>query len=226
MSGWELVLLEPAKMLLAQIGQFLVNALLVVIILIIGWVISMAVKSLITRLLRAIKLDVLSQRIEIDNILAKGGIRYSLSELLGIVCYWLMILVTFVVAVNAVGLTAAAELLNRVVAYIPDILGAIFILILGMFVGTLLKNVVQTMAVNAGLSQDKFLGKIAEMIVIVFSGVIALEQLKIGTAVLNLTLSLFLGAVGLAIAIAFGLGCKDMAGKFIAELIEKLKNKK
>jgi len=64
MSNWQLVLLEPAKTVLTQIGQFLVNALLVVIILIIGWVISKLIRTLVTRVLRAVKLDELSDRIE------------------------------------------------------------------------------------------------------------------------------------------------------------------
>jgi hypothetical protein len=120
--SWQAVLLAPAKSVLTQIGQFLASALLVLIILVIGWLISKLIKTAVTALLRAIRLDTLSDRIELDNILAKGGIKYSLSELIGIICYWLALLVTFMVAINAIGLTVAAELVNRVVLYIPNII--------------------------------------------------------------------------------------------------------
>src|SRR4030042_2216587 len=103
--GWQAVLLEPAKTVITQIGQFLINVLLMIIILIIGWMISKVIKSLVVRILKAVKLDDLSERIELDNLLAKGGIQYSLSELIGVICYWLALLVTFVVAINAIGLT-------------------------------------------------------------------------------------------------------------------------
>ena len=225
MSTWQIVLLEPAKMILDQIGQFMINILLVLVILIIGWLVARVIKSVVTQVLRAIKLDDLSDRIELEKLLAKGGIKYSLSELIGVVVYWLAILVTVMVAVNAIGLTIAADLLNRIVLYIPNIIAAIFILILGMFLATLLKNIVHTVANNAGLSEEKLLGKIVEAIVMIFAIIMALEQLNIGAKTLQLVLSIILGALGLGIALAFGLGCKDIAGKAVAEFIDKIKKK-
>lgn len=225
MSSWQVVLLEPARTVLAQIGQFLVNILLVIIILIIGWVIAKVIKTVITKGLRAIKLDELSDRIELETLLEKGGIGYSLSELIGLICYWLAILVTFMVAINAVGLTIAADLLNKIVLYIPNVVAAVFILILGMFAATILKNLVVTAANNAGLSQGKLLGKAAEVIVIAFAIFVGLEQLRIGIQITQLTISIVLGSIGFGLALAFGLGCKDLAGKFMAEFIEKMKKK-
>jgi hypothetical protein len=223
MSGWQSVLLEPAKVIVAQIGQFFINVLLVVIILVIGMIISKLIKTVVTKMLRAIKLDELSDSIELDSLLEKGGIKYSLSELLGTVIYWLAILVTFVVAVNAIGLTVTAELLNRVVLYVPNIIAAMFILILGIFIATFLKNLVQTMATNTGLSESKLLGKIVQVLVMIFTVAIAMEQLNIGYKTIQLVLSIILGAAGLAAALAFGLGCREIAAKFVAELIEKMK---
>ena len=225
MSSWQVVLLEPARAVLAQIGQFLVNILLVIVILIIGWVISKVIKAAVTKGLRAIKLDELSDRIELEALLEKGGIGYSLSELVGLVCYWLAILVTFMVAINAVGLTVAADLLNRVVLYIPNVIAAVFILILGMFAATILKNIVLTAANNAGLNQGKLLGKVSEIIVIAFAIFVGLEQLRIGIRITELTLGIALGSIGFGLALAFGLGCKDIAGRFMNDFIEKMKKK-
>jgi hypothetical protein len=225
MSSLQVVLLEPARTVLAQIGQFLINILLVLIILVIGWIVSKLIKTLVTKALRAIKLDNLSSRVELDNILAKGGITYSLSELIGVICYWLSLLVTFMVAINSVGLTIAADLLNKVVVYIPNIIAAIFILILGMFVATLLKNIVQTAANNAGLAQGNFLAKVVDLVVVVFAAIMALEQLGIGVKITEMTVGIILGSVGLALALAFGLGCRDQAEKLVSELIDKLKKK-
>ena len=226
MSNWQVVLLEPAKTVLSQISQFLVNVLLVVIILLIGWIIAKIIKTLVIKLLRSIKLDQLSDQINLDSVLAKGGISYSLSELIGVICYWLALLVTFVVAVNAIGLTVAADLLNRVVLYVPNIIAAVFILILGMFVATLLSNIVKTAANNAGVSQAKLLGKVVEVVVIIFAVAMTLEQLGIATKIIELAITVVLASLGLGLALAFGLGCRDLAAKYISELIESLKSKK
>ncbi|MFH1888506.1 MAG: hypothetical protein ABH806_00280 [Candidatus Omnitrophota bacterium] len=226
MSDWQVVLLEPAKMVMAQIGSFLVNILLVLIILIIGWVIAKIIKTLITRLLVAVRLDQLSERIDLDNILAKGGIANSLSELVGVVCYWLVLLITFVIAINAIGLTVAADLLNSVIRYVPNIIAAVFILILGMFVATLLSSIVKTTANNAGLSQSKLLSKAVEVVVLVFAIVMSLEQLGIASRIIELTITILLASLGLGVALAFGLGCRDIAAKFVSELVDSLKSKK
>lgn len=225
MNDWQMVMLEPAKLILGQIGQFVISVLKVIIILIIGWLISKLIRALATKILRVLKFDEISERIELDGLLAKGGIKYSFSELVGVICYWLALLITFVIAVNAVGLTIAADLLSKIILYIPNIIAAIFILILGIFISKLLSNIVQTAANNAGLAQGNILSKLVEIITVVFSIAIALEQLNIGSKIIELTVSILLASLGLGLALAFGLGCKDIAGKSVADFLEKLKKK-
>ena len=226
MSNWQVVLLEPATTILSQVGQFVVNVVLVLIILLIGWLISKLIKTVVTKGLRILKLDQLSDRVELDSLLAKGGIDYSLSELIGVICYWLCILVTVVVAINSIGLTIAADLFNRVILYVPNIIAAIFIIIAGMFVSTILRNIILTATANAGISQGNLLAKIVDVVVAIFTLAIALEQLNIGAKIIELTVSILLASLGLGLALAFGLGCRDIAARFVADLIEKVKSKK
>jgi small-conductance mechanosensitive channel len=226
MSSWQAVFIEPAKTVFSQIGQFISGVVLVLIIFLVGWFVSKLIRTLVVKGLKVIKLDELASRIELDELLTKGGIKYSLSGLIGVICYWLVLLVTAVVALNAVNLPIAADLLNRVVQYIPNIVAAIFILILGMFVATMLKNIVQTAANNAGVAQANLLSKIVEVAIMLFAIAIALEQLNIGAKIIELTITVLLGSLGLALALAFGLGCKDIAAKVVAELLDSIKNKK
>jgi hypothetical protein len=226
MNTWQAIFVEPAKTVVSQVSQFLVNVLLVIIILIIGWIISKFIKTVIAKLLKTVKLDELSDKIELDKLLAKGGITYPLSELVSIIVYWLALLITFVVAINSIGMPIAAELLNKVALYVPNIIAAIFIMIFGMFVATILRNIVLTAANNTGLSQAKLLSQVVEIVVIVFAILVTLEQLNIKAQIIELTISIVLASLGLGFALAFGLGCKDLAGKFTSELVEKMKGKK
>ncbi|HTZ11676.1 MAG TPA: hypothetical protein VMD04_04820, partial [Candidatus Margulisiibacteriota bacterium] len=73
---------------------------------------------------------------------------------------------------------------------------------------------------------SKFLSKTVEIVVVAFAVFVSLEQLKIGIRITELTVSIILGSVGLGAALAFGLGCKDLAGKAMSELVEKMKPKK
>jgi hypothetical protein len=211
-------------MVLAQVGQFVGNVLLVLVIFIIGWLVSKyVIKNGVTKLLKLVKLDDLSRKIELDAILAKGGINNELSELVGIICYWLSLLVTFVVGLNAVGLTVAADLLQKIVLFVPNIIAAVFILIVGMFAAVLLRNIVRVSASNAGITQANLFGNIAEVVIIVFAAAVALEQLQIGGRIIDLTVSIILGSFGLGFALAFGLGCKDIVGKSVGDFLSKLK---
>jgi hypothetical protein len=226
MSNWQIVILEPARQILAQIGNFLVNVLLVIIILLIGWLIAKVIKAVVTKVLSALKLDDLSDKIELTALLGKGGVTMALSELVGTICYWLALLVTFMVAINAIGLTIVADLLNKVILYIPNVIAAIFILILGMFVATLLRNIVEVAANNAGIAQSKILSKVVGAMITIFAAFVALEQLGIGIHMTELTLSIILGSVGLAVALAFGFGCQGIANDIAKDWLEKLKSKK
>lgn len=225
MDEWRSILVEPAKTVLSQVGVFVANILLVLFILLVGWLVAKAVRIVVVRVLKAVKVDSLSDRIELDKLLEKGGIVYPLSELLGLVVYWIGLLITFVVAINAVGLTIAADLLNKVILYIPNIIAAIFILILGMFVATLLRNIVRTAATNAGLLHAQLLAKIVEVVVIIFAVTMTLEQLGIRATVIELTISIVLASFGLALGLAFGFGCQDLARKAMSDLIEKFRTK-
>ena len=218
------ILIPPAKMVLTQVGLFLSNVVLVLFIFLFGLLISeFLVKNGITRLLKLLKLDDLSHRIELDKILAKGDINIGLSELIGIICYWISLLVTIVVALNAVGLSVAADLMQKVVLFIPNIIAAMFILIVGMFAAVLVRNIVRVAAKNAGISQTNLISNICEVVIMIFAVAIALEQLQIGVRIIDLTITIILGSFGLGFAIAFGLGCKDLVGKFVNESLNKLK---
>ena len=224
MNAMHTVLGPSMKMVLAQVGLFVSNVLLVLILIIIGWLVSkFVIKDGVTKLLKLVKLDDLSQRVELDSILAKGGINIGLSDLLGIICYWLALLVTFVVALNAVGLTVAADLLQKIVLFIPNIIAAVFILIVGMFAAVLVRNIVRVSASNAGIAQANLMSNICEVVIMVFAVAIALEQLQIGVRIIDLTISIILGSFGLGFALAFGLGCKDIVGKAVNEFLSKLK---
>lgn len=226
MGNWQVVLLEPAKAVLSQIGQFLAKTLWVFVILLVGWLIARFIKKIVTEGLRLVKIvDYLAEQISLDSILEKGNIKYSLSELIGVISYWLVLLITAVMVLNIVGAPVAADLFNRIILYVPNVIVAIFILILGMFVATLLNNIVNTAANNAGLSQGKLLGKIVEAVVMIFAVAVTLEQLGIGAETTKLIISIILASLGLGAALAFGLGCKDIAGRTVSDLIEKLKRK-
>ena len=177
------------------------------------------------KVLKLIQLDTASEKSGLGDVLRRGGIRKTLSELIGVLIYWLVMLLVFMTALNALGMTVAASLLDKVILYIPNVIAAVFILALGIFFSSMLGTVVRTASSNAGITQAKFLGQLTQVVIMIFAAIITLEQLNIASSVLNLAINIILASMGLALAIAFGLGSKDAAGKLMDDFIGKLKGK-
>lgn len=222
---WTYVIMESVKEMLTRVGGFIPKAIGVLIILIVGWLLAKAIETIIVRALKLVRLDTLAEKSGTSNFLAKGGIKYTLSELMGVLVYWIVVLIIIITALNALQWTVAAEVLNTIVGYIPNIIVSVFIIVLGMFVATLLSTVIRTAASNAGITQARLLGQITQSVVIVFAAVMALQQLKIQAQIILNVINIILAATGLALGLAFGLGCKDVAGKFVEDLIDKARKR-
>ena len=218
-------LFMPQKELLLRSWDFFLKLLVAIIIFVIGWLVAKLIKTLLVKVLKTIRLDSVAEQLKIDDFLAKGGVKYTLSEIIGVVVYWILMLGVLISSLNMMELTGISGLLDRVLLYVPSVIAALIIMVVGVFIATFVASIIRTAAVNAGLSQSDMLGKTAQAVILVFVTIIALDELKIG-AVLVSAMNIILAALGLGLALAFGLGCKEIAGKFVAELIDKFKSKK
>ena len=217
------VVVDPVKAMLFKILSYIPAIAGAIVILVVGWLLAKMAKMVVVRVLKAIQLDALSDKGGVTNILAHGEIKMTLSELIGAIIYWLLVLVVIATALNALNLSVAAELVSTLVNYVPNILAAVFILVLGSLLANFVSTIVRTSAGNAGIKRAKLLGHVTQTVVIIFSIIMAIEQLKIATTLIVLAVNVLLISVGLGIAIAFGLGCKDIAGKYVQNLVDNLK---
>lgn len=221
MENLNVVVMEPIKVMAIKIWSYVPAIAGALIILVVGWLLAKLIEAIVVRVLKAIRLDTASDKAGISRVLAEGDIKISLSELIGGIIYWLIILIVVATTLDALNLKIASELVSRLVEYVPNILAAVFILVIGAFLANFIAAIIRTACSNAGLKNAKLLGQIAQVILVVFAVIIAIEQLKIATTLLVLAVNIILIAVGLGIALAFGLGCKDIAGKFMQDVLNK-----
>lgn len=225
-DNWQMTVVEPIENMWDRVIGFLPTFLSVLIIFIIGWVVASLIQKVVTRFLKLARLDTVSEKIGIANILTKGDINYTLSEIIGVLIYWLLMLVVVLTAVNALHLDVAALLLNQVILYIPNVIASVFILVLGIFFASVIANTVRTAAANAGVSQARSLGQFSQIIIIIFTVVEALKQLRVDVSVIELLITAILFALSLGVGLAIGLGCKDMAARHVTQLLDSFKSKK
>lgn len=217
------VVVDPVKAMFIKIWSYIPALAGAIVILIAGWLVAKLIEVVVVRVLKAVKLDMASDKAGLANILAKGDIKVTVSELIGGMIYWLIILVVLATALNTLNLSIAANLLSRLVEYVPNMIAAVFVLVLGSFLANFVATIVRTAASNAGVAKAKLLGQIAHMILVVFAFIIAIEQLNIATALIALAVNVILASIGIGIALAFGLGCKDIAGKFVSDVVNNIK---
>jgi hypothetical protein len=204
-----------------QLAGFVPQLLAALLLLFIGWIFASLVRTGVVKMLDALKFDELSQKTGIDAFLKQGNINISLSRIVASLIYWLFILVMFVMVSNSLGLHTVAELFNRIVLYIPNIVVAILVLVFGVLLARFINRLVFAYLNNMGVEGALSISTISEYAVIVFVIFVALEQLEIGTQLLTAAFQIGFGAVGLALALAFGLGGREWAAGVIKRMTEK-----
>ena len=228
MENWATIfqtwIVAPLQAAVHQLVAFVPTILGALVILLVGGGIAKVIEQLIIRALKIVTLDKIADQIQLSTILAKGGIRRKLSELIGAIIYWIVMLAFVMTALNALNLTVAADLFRQVVEFLPNVIAAVFILIVGVFASAFLATTVRTAASNSGVAQAHLLGQATQTIVVIFAAVAALEQLHI--QFVGEVFLIILGGISLGSAIAFGLGCKDLAGRWLSGVVEQIQKGK
>lgn len=208
--------LEPARVILYQIGAFIPRLLIAALVVLGGWLLAKIAHVAVTRVLRAVNFHVLTERAGLDGFLKQGGVSRDTTAIVGLLVYWLVILAALLVAFNGLGLTTITDLLGRVVWFVPNVFVAILVLAFGSYFARFVGDAVTAYCRNIELQDAAFLGKLAQYAILVFVVLIALDQIQVGGDIVRESFLVILAGIVFAFALAFGLGGKDWAARRIA----------
>ncbi len=218
---WNALVTDPLREMLTKIMAYLPVLLGALIILIIGWLVAKAIKRIVEWLLTTLRFNTLADKAGISEAIRKGDLKMTVSQLVSGLVYWLIMIMVLVMVVNALGMPKASDILERLFAYIPRVIAALFVLVVAMFLATFVSGIVRTAAVNAKLPSPELLAGISRWAIIIFAITISLAQLGIAPTLVTTTFNILLAGVVLALALAFGLGGKDAAARYLDELKQK-----
>lgn len=225
MSNWNALVAEPVKEMLTQIAGYIPTLFGALVILLVGWIIAKAIRTVVIRVLNVVRFNMIADKAGISSILQKGSINITAGQMIGTLAYWLVMIMVLVMVVNALGLTVASQLLEGLLAYIPKVIAALFVLVLGLFLGNFVSGVVRTAASNADLPRPNTLSGISKWAIVIFAVTISLKELGIAPLLVASTFNIFFGGLCLALALAFGLGGKETAARYLEELIKRQSEK-
>ncbi len=217
-ESWWNVLQDSFRSIGFRIVDFLPNFLAAVIVFVVGLLVAVALGHLVRKVVELLRVDEALDRLQLRDAFRRAGVPLNVSALLGWLAKWFLIVVFLIAAAEILNLKAIAEFLNQVVNYIPNVVIAIIVLLIGTLVANFVRDVVEHSVTAAQLHSAVFIAGLAKWAVFVFSFLVALEHLNIGT---EITATLWTGLVGmlaLAGGLAFGLGGKEHASRAIDRL--------
>ena len=186
------------------------------VILIVGLILATLVSRALTLILRKVGFDRMANRIGLSRFEQRMGITLDPAGILGKIVYWFILLIFLVPAADALGLPAVSNILNTLVAYIPNVFVAILVLFLGTLAATFVADLVRGAVASANIGSPRIFAGIARWAIIGFSALVALEQLQISTPLINELFGGIVAALAIAFGLAFGLGGQEAARRWLA----------
>jgi hypothetical protein len=165
--------------------------------------------------------DRFAQRVGLTVVLQKGGIVQAPSVVLAVATSWVVLAIFVVLAIGALNLQFAMDLLSRTVTYLPQLLIALALLMLGGLVAGFVRRSVLIAAVNAGLPSARFLAGGVHTALMVLFVAMALEHLGVGRQTLLISFTILFGGIVFALSLAFGLAGRDLAHDLLERLTRR-----
>ena len=215
---WSEILIASFQELWLGLMQFIPKLLLSVIIFCIGWIIAVTLDRVITRVVRLFKVDKALQSLGVEKYLERGGFRLDSGAFIGGLVKWFFIIVFIVAAINVLGLTQLNLFLQDIIAYLPNVIVAALILFAAALIANAVHRIIVGSAKGAGLPSGGLLASIAKWAIWIFAILSAMYQLGIAAPFVQTLFTGFVAMVVIAGGLAFGLGGRDVAAKYLGKL--------
>jgi len=188
-----------------------------VIILVIGWFVAALVAKGVSAVLRSTRFNDMSQRSGFAGFVRRTGVDTDPTEFVADIAKWFIRLITLVVGFDALGLPAVSDILRQLLLWLPNLAVAIVVLVIGGLAANALAGLVRGATAEADIGHPELLANIARVAVWTFAIVVAVNQIGIARELVNTLFMATVGAVALALGLAFGIGGRDTAAEIVRE---------
>jgi hypothetical protein len=214
---WESFVRELARTMdeiLRSFARFLPRFLEMLVIVFVGWLIAYILKVLLRSLLKITRFDKLSEHTGATQLL-RGVAMPSLTELVSRFVFWVAWLGFILLGISVLGVVGIEEHVASFFGFLPRLFAALFILFFGLLAASFFSRTVLLSGVNADLPSPRLISWAVRTMAIVFVISMAFEELGVGSKTMIVAFALTFGALMLGLALAFGLGGKDLAKKYL-----------
>ena len=189
------------------------------VILIVGWLVAIALDKIVSKIINLLKVDVLLEKLGVGKLMSKAGTKLNAGKFLGFITKWFIILVVLMAAANVLKLDSVNFFLQAVLAYVPNIIAAVIILLITVWAADFLERLVKVSVMATTEIKSGLMSVVTRWTVLIFGLLAALNQLGIAPMFIQSLITGIIAMLAIAGGLAFGLGGKEHA----SELISKVK---
>jgi hypothetical protein len=204
-----------------QLADYVPALLGAAVVLFAGYLLAKLIERGTDRVLSRVGLNRWLQRSDVLDVVERTGWRRSPSRLVGAIVFWFIMFAVILLAAQALGLSSLANVFEQLVSYIPSVIAAVVIILVGLVLGEFVDGLI--MASAGGLPGGLTLARVGRGGVIVLAIFMALQELGVATEIVSLAFAIVFGALALAFALSFGLGNRELAAEVTREWYERLK---
>lgn len=226
LAAWREIFVRALSELSVNVANFLPHLVGALFLLGLGWLLARVLEAVSARGLRAAGLDRAAARLHLVEVLERAEIRLTFSRVVARLIFWLVFLVFLLSSIEALGLTAVTATLDRLIAFIPSVIGAALIAVGGLLLARFTAALVTSSAAAFGVVSTRRLGVLTQGLVGGLALVVALQQLGVATDLLLVPFSVALGAAALSFGLALALGARPvithiLAGHFLKQSLPR-----
>jgi len=221
-QDWSIITLEALQIAWKGFLLFLPRLIGAIVVLVIGWFLAIGLGRLVAEILKQLRFNKIFERAGWKEALQKAELKVNPSEFIGAICKWILVIVFLLASVEILGFVQFADFLKRVVTWLPNLIVASAIFVVTVILTDILEKVIKASVKRMGVDYAGFLGVAIRWAIYIFAGMAILLQLGVTPTIIDTLIKGFVGMITLSLGLAFGLGGKDAASKFISDIKEKI----
>lgn len=207
--------------LLKQFLNGVPKVIMAIVILVIGLIIAKIVARIVEKMLLKLQVDKLSDKLAEIDMVQKSNIKIKFSKVLSKFVYYIFALFFLIASTDALGMPAISNLVSDLVNFVPNLLVALIMIIIGLLFAEAVRSVVHTALKSIGIPSANMIATFIFYFLFINIFVSALKQTKIETAFLENNISIIIAGAIAAFAIAYGLAAKDLMSNFLSSFYSK-----
>jgi hypothetical protein len=209
-------LVQAVHELARGFAHYLPRLIALLVLAFVGWVIAYAVKVILRSILQLIKFDKLSENTGASQLLSKAALPTA-TEMVSRFVFWVTWLGFIMLGVSVLGILGLQEQISRVFLFLPRLFVAMFVLFFGLLAASFFSRAALLAAVNANMPSARIVSLAVRSIIIVFVFSIVFEELGLAEQTMLVAFGIAFGALMFGLAIAFGIGGRNLAQRFLEE---------